>query len=242
MWTTPNSRIRWCGSTRIRLSRTFRASMARPCSPRTAGSPRERSPRTCRSRVWGPWKDTSFHLRGDLELAGGEASFGVAVRNGLARPWATGTAPVADLADNSALFGTASWNGVLLGVTPSAQTVAGEARLTVELRTLDAELEFIDLERWGVKVAPGRTGTGTRWGDGDLEYSVEVRGNAFHRTGGGRWRGGRRVLRRGARGDGRRARTQRSVRGLRRGAIASRCGWEAGGRRGSHREVRADPP
>ena len=38
----------------------------------------------------GPWEDTSFHLRGDLDFAGGEASFGVALRNGLARPWASG--------------------------------------------------------------------------------------------------------------------------------------------------------
>ena len=132
----------------------------------------------------GPWDDTSFHLRGDLDFAGGEASFGVAFRNGLARPWAKGTAPLSDLADNSALFGTASWNGALLGVTPAAETVAGDARLTVELSTLDAELEFSRLERWGVEGAPGRAGGGSRWGDGDLEYSVEIRGNSFHRNGG----------------------------------------------------------
>ena len=132
----------------------------------------------------GPWDDTSFHLRGDLDFAGGEASFGVAFRNGLARPWATGTAPLSDLADNSALFGTASWNGALLGVTPAAETVAGHARLTVELRTLDAELAFSEMEHWGVEAAPGRAGTGARWGDGDLEYSIEVRGNSFHRAGG----------------------------------------------------------
>ena len=65
----------------------------------------------------GPWDDTSFHLRGDLDGAGGEAAFGVAFRNGLARPWAVGTAPLAELADNSALFGTARWSGALLGVT-----------------------------------------------------------------------------------------------------------------------------
>ena len=132
----------------------------------------------------GPWDDTSFHLRGDLDFAGGEAAFGVALRNDLARPWATGTAPVAELADNSALFGTASWNGALLGVTPAAETVAGQARLTVELRTLDAELAFSGLEHWGVEQAPGRAGAGRRWGDGDLEYSIDIRGNSFHRTGG----------------------------------------------------------
>ena len=54
----------------------------------------------------------------------------------------------------------------------------------MELRTLDADLAFSGLEHWGVEVAPGRAGTGTRWGDGDLEYSVEIRGNTFHRAGG----------------------------------------------------------
>ena len=132
----------------------------------------------------GPWDDTSFHLRGDLDFAGGEAAFGVALRNDLARPWATGTAPLAELADNTALFGTVSWHGALLGLTPAAETVAGRARLTVELRTLDSELAFSGLEHWGVEQAPGAAGTGTRWGDGDLEYSIEIRGNSFHRIGG----------------------------------------------------------
>ena len=132
----------------------------------------------------GPWDDTSFHLRGDLDIAGAEAAFGVALRNGLARPWAAGTAPMSELGNNSALFGTASWNGALLGVTPAAETVAGQARLTVELRTLDAELAFSGLEHWGVEQAPGLAGAGTTWGDGDLEYSLVVRGNSFHRTGG----------------------------------------------------------
>ena len=131
----------------------------------------------------GPWEDTSFHLRGDLEFAGGEAAFGVALRNGLARPWASGPAPLAALESNSALYGTVSWNGALLGLTPSAETVAGQARLVVELSTLDGQLNFTGLERWGVKVAPGEVGSGTIWGAGDLEYAVEVQGNAFYRTG-----------------------------------------------------------
>ena len=132
----------------------------------------------------GPWEDASFHLRGDLDFAGGEAAFGVALRNDLARPWASGPAPLAALEKNAALYGTVSWNGALLGVTPSAETVAGHARLAVELSTLDGRLDFTGLERWGVKTPPGTAGTGTTWGDGDLEYSVEVQGSAFHRTGG----------------------------------------------------------
>ena len=132
----------------------------------------------------GPWEDTSFHLRGDLEFAGGEAAFGVTLRNDLARPWASGPAPLAALENNSALFGTVSWNGALLGLTPSAETVAGQARLAVELSTLDGRLDFTGLERWGVEVAPGEVGSGTAWGDGDLEYAVGIQGNSFHRTGG----------------------------------------------------------
>ena len=132
----------------------------------------------------GPWDETSFHLRGDLDFAGGEAAFGVALRNGLARPWASGPAPLAALDNNSALYGTVSWNGAMLGLTPSAETVAGHARLAVELSTLDGQLDFTGLERWGAKTAPGKAGTGAAWGDGDLGYSVEVRGNSFYRTGG----------------------------------------------------------
>ena len=136
----------------------------------------------------GPWEDTSFHLRGDLELAGGEAAFGVALRNDLARPWAAGTAPLAELADNSALFGTVSWNGALLGVTPEAETVAGQARLAIELATREGQLDFTGLERWGVRAAPGAvdggTTEGTTWGDGDLGYAVRVESNGFVRTGG----------------------------------------------------------
>ena len=132
----------------------------------------------------GPWDDTSFHLRGDLELAGGEAAFGVALRNDLARPWAAGTAPLAELADNSALFGTVSWNGALLGVTPEAETVAGQARLAIELATREGQLDFTGLERWGVRAAPGAADEGTTWGDGDLGYTVRVESNGFVRTGG----------------------------------------------------------
>ena len=132
----------------------------------------------------GAWGDTSFHLRGDLDIADGEAAFGVAFRNGLARPWAAGTAPLSELGSNSALFGTASWNGALPGITPAAETVAGDARLAVELATLEGRLDFTGLESWGERAAPGAADTGTTWGDGNLGYSVRVEGNAFVQTGG----------------------------------------------------------
>ena len=132
----------------------------------------------------GPWEDTSFHLRGDLDFVDGAAAFGVAFRNDLARPWAAGPTPLADLGNNSTLFGTASWNGALLGVTPAAETVAGDARLVVELSALEGQLDFTDLEHWGVQAAPGTPGGGTTWGDGDLGYAVRVEGNGFIETGG----------------------------------------------------------
>ena len=132
----------------------------------------------------GPWNDTSFHLRGDLDFAGGEAAFGVALRNGLARPWASGSAPLAALENNSALFGTVNWNGALLGVTPSAETVAGHARLAP--RTLDSRRPA-RLHRPGTLGREESAGKG--WIRRDLgrrrsRIFDRVQGNSFYRTGG----------------------------------------------------------
>ena len=79
-----------------------------------------------------------------------------------------------DLAQNGGLSGSAAWNGVLLGITPSGQVVVGDSRLAVDLADLGGQLDFTDMQFDG----------GGRWGDGDLDYSVEVRGNSFTRTGG----------------------------------------------------------
>ena len=133
----------------------------------------------------GPWEDATFHLRGDLDAGGANVSFGVGLRNGLGQPWASGPTPGRDLADNRALSGSAIWTGALLGVSrPDNRTVAGNARLAVELATLDGQLDFTGLEQWGAKEAPGAAGAGATWGDGDLGYTVRVSGNAFVRTGG----------------------------------------------------------
>ena len=131
-----------------------------------------------------PWDDTSFHLMGEMHFPGGDATFGVATRNGLAQPWASGPTPWSDLTDNTELQGSAIWAGALLGVTPSAETVAGNARLDVDLAELDGQLDFTNLEQWGIDVAPGAPGSGTMWGDGDLGYGVEIRGNTFIQTDG----------------------------------------------------------
>ena len=132
----------------------------------------------------GPWEDTSFHLRGDLAFTGGEAAFGVAARNGLVQPWAAGSTPWTNLADNPVLSETVTWNGALLGMTRAMETVAGGARLAVDLPVLTGQLDFTNLEQWGVNAAPGSMGTGAIWGDGELGYDIEVSGNTFVQTGG----------------------------------------------------------
>jgi hypothetical protein len=129
----------------------------------------------------GLWADTSFHIRADSEDVG---AFGVGIRNGLARPWAFGPMPNTDLADNRALSGSATWNGVLLGFTPEAHTVAGAARIGVDLSSLAGHADFTELESFGVRASPGAPGTGTQWLDGDLGYTIAVRGNVFQETGG----------------------------------------------------------
>ena len=127
----------------------------------------------------GPWDDESLHVRGEL----GDLAFGASLRNGLVRPWALGPRPGIDLEDNQELMGSASWSGRLLGLTPSGETVAGAAGLSIELASLSGDLDFTSLESWAA--APGDPGTGAMWGDGDLNYDIAVEGNIFARTGGG---------------------------------------------------------
>ena len=132
----------------------------------------------------GDWTDTSLHVRGAVDIEGGEIAFGTALRNGLAQPWATGPSPHTNLADNAALSGSVAWSGRLLGLTPDAEAVAGAAHLSVDLATLTGSADFTGLEQWAADAAPGALGTGTMWHDGDLGYAIEVRGNTFVQTGG----------------------------------------------------------
>ena len=133
----------------------------------------------------GPWTDVSFHLRGDMD----DVSFGASSRNGLIQPWAHGSSPETNLADNQALSGSASWAGMLLGFTSESQSLAGEADLTINLSTLRGRIDFTGLEHWGVNATPGSVGSGSIWNDGDLRYSVIVRGQYVQAD--GRRRGGR---------------------------------------------------
>ena len=122
----------------------------------------------------GPWSGTSEHLY----VGNAHGAFGVALRNGYAEPWAYGTAPATDLAANRSLSGSAAWTGALVGFTPAAKRVAGEAGVAVDLATLDGSAAFTSL---AVVEADGRT---PPWGDGDLRYTIAVRGNTFRETGG----------------------------------------------------------
>ena len=132
----------------------------------------------------GDWSDTSLHIRGAVDIEDGEMAFGAALRNGLSQPWASGPSPHANLEDNTALSGSVSWFGRLIGLTPEAEAVAGAADLSVDLTTLTGTVEFAGLEQWAANAAPGALGTGATWDDGDLRYDIEVRGNTFVQTAG----------------------------------------------------------
>ena len=132
----------------------------------------------------GDWSDTSLHIRGAVDIEGGEIAFGVALRNGLSQPWTSGPSPHTNLEDNPALSGTVSWAGRLIGLTPDDEAVAGAADLSVDLTTLTGRVKFTGLEQWAANAAPGAPGTGAIWDDGDLRYDIEVRGNTFVQTAG----------------------------------------------------------
>lgn len=148
--------------------------------------PEELSPQSL-----GPWSDTSFHVRGDLDFSGGEISFGVASRNGRIQPWASGPSPSTALSDNRELSGTVTWDGALLGMTTSNETVSGTASLAIDISMLSGRLEFGSLKSWGAHSAPraavddGVAAQVARtWGDGDLGYTINVHGSSFVQSGG----------------------------------------------------------
>ena len=122
----------------------------------------------------GPWSSMSEHFFIGIE----HGAFGVARRNGYAEPWAYGINPQTTLAANRQLSGSASWNGALVGFTPSASRVAGEAGITVNLGSMNGSAAFTDLT---TIFTSGQT---AQWNDGDLRYSIAVRGNTFRETGG----------------------------------------------------------
>ena len=138
----------------------------------------------------GPWLDTIRHVRGDLP----EVAFGVASQNGLWAPWSYGWYPATSLADSTMLSGSVTWRGGLLGFDTTDAAVAGDAAITVDMMALTGRADFTDLTVWtdkglpetddaiGVQL-PGLPSRST-WGEGDLSYDLEVRGNTFTETGG----------------------------------------------------------
>ena len=130
--------------------------------------------------TFGSWNSSTLHVHGN----GPHVGFGVALTNGYVEPWAYGYAPSTDLANNRNLSDSATWEGALLGLTPSAEAVAGDAEIGVNLGTLAGRADFTSLETWAAEAAPGEAGTGTTWLDGDLGYLIAVAGNTFRETGG----------------------------------------------------------
>ena len=129
---------------------------------------------------FGQWSSTSTHLHANSEHVG----YGVALRNGYAEPWAYGYLHGYGLADNNALSGDVTWNGHLLGFTPSSEAVVGDAEIMISLSSMTGSADFTALESWSAGTAPGAAGTGTMWLDGDLGYEISVRKNTFRETGG----------------------------------------------------------
>ena len=132
----------------------------------------------------GYWASSALHIHGNGQHAG----FGVARRNGYMEPWAYGPAPGTDLASNSTLSGSATWNGTILGFAPGDAAVAGDAEIGVNLHSSAiaanggipfGTASFTNLETWTAGTAPGTAGSGTTWLDGDLGYQIHVYGNTF---------------------------------------------------------------
>lgn len=133
---------------------------------------------------FGPWSRTSTHLAGN----GPHANFGVALRNGYAEPWAHGVMPSTTLSGNRALNGSVTWAGALLGFTPLGYAVEGDAEIGVNLGTMAGRANFTNLDTWDSAAPPEPQVEGeapaSTWRDGDLSYTIAVRGNTFRETGG----------------------------------------------------------
>ena len=118
---------------------------------------------------FGSWASTSTHLVG----VGKHSAFGVRAANGYGEPWAYGDRPQTSLADNPSLSGSVTWSGALLGYTPAGAVVKGDAAVGVQLSALTGTADFTALTYQE---------DGTTWLDGDLGYTIAVRGNTFRET------------------------------------------------------------
>ena len=136
-------------------------------------------PRFRNELSWGPWIDKVGHVRGDLP----EVAFGVTSQNGLWTPWSYGWNPETSLADNGTLSGSVTWRGELLGFDTTDAAVVGDAAIAVDMMALTGRADFTDLTVAIGAQLPGLPSHST-WGDGDLSYNLEVRGNTFTEIGG----------------------------------------------------------
>lgn len=146
--------------------------------------------------LFGHWHGLGdvFVLRTELYEAGVSRQFIFSADDGPAylRGWASGPAPLENLAE-SPLSGTVIWNGKLIGVRPGhhhllgdpKSTVSGIAEISVDLSTLQGHASFEELRIGIFPLPPGLVNPVVEtWRDGDLEYDIAVRGNAFHRVAG----------------------------------------------------------
>ena len=136
----------------------------------------------------GPWDDTVIRYEGSFSRDFYpafynfiEPKFGSDWRNGIARPWTNGEITHGTFAE-SGLSGSATWNGELVGFTPRREAVHGDSAIQVDLAGLNGSAAFTGLEHWSAGEPPGSIGTGMRWGDGDLHYSINLDGNYLRST------------------------------------------------------------
>ena len=130
----------------------------------------------------GYWLEDTVHVFGTFAVSGGHTTFGIAQGIAGDRAWAYGPTPRTSLADNRALSGTAEWEGLMAGMDHIG-VVAANADLSVDLEDLDGNLDFTGM-RYLSAVEGYGISEGDPWGDGDLDYTIEVRGNTFVQTGG----------------------------------------------------------
>ncbi len=131
----------------------------------------------------GQWDRQTTVFSGQIALDTNEVvEFGVTTHNDLSRPWTrndlfNGHAAV-PLLDNPELKGTVTWDGGLVGVTPTQAYVQGDTSIDVNMNTLTGTASFTGLEFWdGAK-------TGMQWNTGELEYGITVNGMLLRSTGG----------------------------------------------------------
>ncbi|MCY4489044.1 MAG: hypothetical protein OXF11_18270 [Deltaproteobacteria bacterium] len=139
-------------------------------------------------QLWLPFSDHFVFQTETSEFGVARQSIFEGDEPSLLQGWASGEAPYVNLAD-SPLQGEVTWSGDLVGFRPgdtenergeSNATVMGKAQVRVNLSTLQGDALFHQLEVWKYIV---RAGSDIRpWGDGDLEYDIEVRGNTFRQS------------------------------------------------------------